>query len=450
MYAHLYSACVYDERGEYENAMKDYKTAFTLAEEIQDSLYMWRINNYMAEVFSKQTYWNEALDIYKKSVCLANNSADKANSLDNLARMYYMNNNVDSARIVIEKAVDLVEETNDKNTQFSIYQSAFVFYREFNEMEFARKYLNLSVRCNPNIDSDWNNLYNLNFLSLLLEEGNMDSARIYVSKLRSEFDSIGYNFLKSSVCDNFTDYYYSINKYDSALYYQKELTYLVQEIYKQNIDDNIYEIQKKYDYELQRNIYQTKLNKRLLLIICILIVLLFVTILSFIIITKSKRREKVLSKQVDDLSNISNDYDKFKHEVKESFDNSLKERLNIIRKVNIFERNNKSSKNIKEIKEYAYGSPYKTAFEASVDVIESSYNKITTFIKESYPELNETEYKICILSITPLSTDDIANIVELGSDSVRKSRSNIRKKLHIEEKKTSISGYILEKYYHWL
>ena len=140
----------------------------------------------------------------------------------------------------------------------------------------------------------------------------------------------------------------------------------------------------------------------------------------------------------------------FKHEVKESFDNSLKERLNIIRKVNIFERNNKSSKNIKEIKEYAYGSPYKTAFEASVDVIESSYNKITTFIKESYPELNETEYKICILSITPLSTGDIANIVELGSDSVRKSRSNIRKKLHIEEKKTSISGYILEKYYHWL
>ena len=447
MYAHLYSACVYDERGEYENAMKDYKTAFTLAEEIQDSIYMWRINNYMAEVFSKQTYWNEALDIYKKSVCLANNSADKANSLDNLARMYYMNNNVDSARIVIEKAVDLVEETNDKNTQFSIYQSAFVFYREFNEMEFARKYLNLSVRCNPNIDSDWNNLYNLNFLSLFLEEGNMDSARIYVSKLRSEFDSIGYNFLKSSVCDNFTDYYYSINKYDSALYYQKELTYLVQEIYKQNIDDNVYEIQKKYDYELQKNIYQTKLNKRLILTICILIVLLLVTIISFIIITKSKRREKVLSKQVDDLSNVKNDYDKFKHKIKESFDNSLKARFDAIRKVNTFERNNKTNKNVKDIKEYAYGSPYKTAFEASVDVIESSYKDISTFIKKTFPELSETEYKVCLLSIAPISTDDIASIVELGSDSVRKSRSNIRKKLGIDDKKATISGYILEKYY---
>ena len=445
MYAHLYSACVYDERGEYENAMKDYKTAFTLAENMHDSLYMWRINNYIAKVFYNQTYWSEALMIYKKSVSLANNSSDKANSLDNIAKMYYMNNYIDSARFNIEQAVNLAEQTNDSNTRSSIYQSAYVFYKEFNEIELAWKYLNLSVKYNQDISKK--SLYNLNFLSLFLKEGNMDSARIYVNRLRNEFDKIEYNFLKSSVCDNFTDYYYSINKYDSALYYQKELTYILEDISNQNMDDNIYEMQKKYDYELQRNIYQTKLNKRLILTVFVLITLLFVSIISFIMITKSKRREQVLTKEVEDLSNVKNDYDKFKHEIKESFDNSLKARFDIIRKVNTFERNNKTNKNIKEIKEYAYGSPYKTAFEASVDVIESSYNKITSFIKESYPELNETEYKICLLSIAPISTDDIANFVELGSDSVRKSRSNIRKKLNIEDKKASISGYILEKYY---
>ena len=450
MYAHLYSACVYDERGEYENAMRDYKTAFTLAENMHDSLYMWRINNYIAEVFCNQTYWNEAMMIYKKSVILANSTADKANSMDNLARMYYLINNDDSCKFYIKQAIYLAEQTNDKSTLSSIYQSAYVFYKEFNEIEHASKYLNMSVMCNPNIDSDWDNLYNLNFLSLFLEEGELDSARIYVNKLRNEFETMEICHMQTSICDNLADYYHKINIYDSALYYRKKLTYLVQEIYKQSIDDNIYEIQKKYDYELQRNIYQTKLNKRLILIVCILIVLLLVSIISLIRITKLNRREQVLTKEVEDLSNVKNDYDKFKHEIKESFDNSLKARFDVIRKVNTFERNNKTNKNVKEIKEYAYGSPYKTAFEASVDVIESSYNKITSFIKESYPELNETEYKICILSITPLSTDDIANIVELGSDSVRKSRSNIRKKLHIEEKKTSISGYILEKYYHWL
>ena len=448
MYAHLYSACVYDERGEYENAMSDYKTAFTLAENMQDSIYMWRINNYIAEVFSKQTYWDEALKNYKKSVVLAKNDIEKAKSYSQVARLYYINNDIDSSLINIKQSIIIAEQIQDMNTQSQIYQNAYVFYNNNNENELAWKYLNMSFEKNRNPLQE--NLYNLNFLSFFLDKNDLNSANEYVKKLRREFETMVSSHTKAAICETLTKYYLEYDMYDSALYYQKELAYIYEDINEQNLEQNIYEIQKKYDYELQRNIYQTKLNKRLLLIICILIVLLFVTILSFIIITKSKRREKVLSKQVDDLSNISNDYDKFKHEVKESFDNSLKERLNIIRKVNIFERNNKSSKNIKEIKEYAYGSPYKTAFEASVDVIESSYNKITTFIKESYPELNETEYKICILSITPLSTDDIANIVELGSDSVRKSRSNIRKKLHIEEKKTSISGYILEKYYHWL
>ena len=447
MYAHLYSACVYDERGEYENAMKDYKTAFTLAEEIQDSLYMWRVSQNIGDLFYNQLYFNEALGIYKNSVTWTSNK-HKALCYADIACIYHMKGMSDSVFYYIRQAIDLAEQDNDKMVLFQIYQNAHVYYRENNESKLAKKYLKMSYEIHT--DTLLENKYNLNLLTLCLDDMDMVSANMYINKLKDKYDVIEDRTVKISICSEFVKYYSMMNMCDSVIYYQNEMALTSQKIYEQYMYQNIYEIQQKYDHELQRNVYQTRLNKRLLLIICILIVLLFVTILSFIIITKSKRREKVLSKQVDDLSNISNDYDKFKHEVKESFDNSLKERLNIIRKVNIFERNNKSSKNIKEIKEYAYGSPYKTAFEASVDVIESSYNKITTFIKESYPELNETEYKICILSITPLSTDDIANIVELGSDSVRKSRSNIRKKLHIEEKKTSISGYILEKYYHWL
>ena len=447
MYSHLYSACVYDERGEYENAMRDYKTAFTLAENMHDSLYMWRINNYMAVIYYEQAYWDEALDTYIKSVKYANDNHKKAESYASLARVYYMKDDNDKAMYNIERSIDMAEKTDDKNTKSQVYQNAYVLYKKNNEKELAWKYLNMSVMCNPNIDSGWDSLYDLNFLHFFIEEGNMDTARIYANKLRNEYDSIEINAKKTNICEELSNYYIQNKMYDSAMYYQKEMTYLVQKIYQQIIDDNVYDIQKKYDYELQRNIYQTKLNKRLILTVCILIVLLLVLVISFLIITKSKRREQVLTKEVEDLSNVKNDYDKFKHEIKESFDNSLKARFDIIRKVNTFERNNKTNKNVKEIKEYAYGSPDKTAFEASVDVIESSYNKITSFIKESYPELNETEYKICLLSIAPISTDDIANFVELGSDSVRKSRSNIRKKLNIEDKKASISGYIFEKYY---
>ena len=367
MYSHLYSACVYDEKGEYENAMKDYKTAFTLAENMHDSLYMWRINNYIAEVFVQQTYWNEALEIYLESINLSNGNVEKARSYANLAKMYYLKDDNDQVIYYIERSIDMAKKIDDENTKSQIYQNAYVYYKENNERELAWKYLKMSVNYNCDYVSDC--FYNLNFLCFFLDDVNMDSAKIYVNKLRKEFETVEVNHTKISMCDALSIYYMHNNMYDSALYYQKELTYAYNDIYEQSMEQNIYEIQQKYDHELQRNIYQTKLNKRLILTVCILIVLLLVTIVSFILITKSKRREKVLSKQVDDLSNVKNDYDKFKHEIKESFDNSLKARFKIIKEVNDFERNNRADKNIKEIKEYAYGSKYKTAFEASVDVI---------------------------------------------------------------------------------
>lgn len=445
MYSYLYSGCVYDERGEYENAMKDYKTAFTLAEEIQDSLYMWRAIQNIGDLFYNQLYFDDALKIYKSSISWINNNEHKALCYADIACIYYMKGMSDSVSYYIRQAIDMAELVNDDMILSSIYQNAHVYCRENNEPELAKKYLKMSYEIHT--DTLLENKYNLNLLTLCLDDMDMVSANMYINKLKDKYDVIEDRTVKISICSEFVKYYSMMNMCDSVIYYQNEMALTSQKIYEQYMYQNIYEIQKKYDYELQRNIYQTKLNKRLLLIICILIVLLFVTILSFIIITKSKRREKVLSKQVDDLSNISNDYDKFKHEVKESFDNSLKERLNIIRKVNIFERNNKSSKNIKEIKEYAYGSPYKTAFEASVDVIESSYKDISTFVKKTFPELSETEYKVCVLSIVPISVNDISNIIELGVDSVGKAKTNIRKKLKMENKRASFSEYILEKYY---
>lgn len=444
MYAHLYSACVYDERGEYENAMKDYKTAFTLAENMQDSLYMWRVSQNIGDLFYNQLYFNEALGIYKNSVTWTSNK-HKALCYADIACIYHMKGMSDSVFYYIRQAIDLAEQDNDKMVLSQIYQNAHVYYRENNESKLAKKYLKMSYEIHT--DTLLENKYNLNLLTLCLDDMDMVSANMYINKLKDKYDVIEDRTVKISICSEFVKYYSMMNMCDSVIYYQNEMALTSQKIYEQYMYQNIYEIQQKYDNELQRNVYQTRLNKRLLLIICILIVLLFVTILSFIIITKSKRREKVLSKQVNDLNSEKKDYDKFKYEIKESLNNSLKERFKIIKEVNDFEHNNRTKQNVKEIKQYAYGSPFKTAFEASIDVIESSYSDITSFIKKTFPELNETEYKVCLLSIVPISVNDISNIIELGVDSVGKAKTNIRKKLKMENKRASFSEYILEKYY---
>ena len=61
--------------------------------------------------------------------------------------------------------------------------------------------------------------------------------------------------------------------------------------------------------------------------------------------------------------------------------------------------------------------------------------------------LNETEYNVCMLSLLPLSTKDVANLMELGESAVAKSRTNIRKKIGSEGYGSDIGDFILERYY---
>lgn len=426
MYSNLYSGCVYEKMEEYEKALSNYKTAFTIAESTDDTLYMWKINNYIGTIFSMRTYWKEAFNTYRKSIILAKRESEVAKSHANIARMYYLNDNKDSCLFHIDKAINMAELSQDKKIQSQIYQNAYVIYNEYNETELAWKYLNLSASINH--DTLKENLYSLNFLSFYLGQDMTDSARVYVNKLRDKFETIEDNHLKSSVCGAFTAYYSAKGIHDSALYFQKELTYILDAINKENLEQNIYEIQKKYDYELQRNLYQKKLNKRLVVII----ILLCAIIVTYIII---KQREIRLSKQVKNLSLQNEDYER-----------GMKESLKVIKKVSESERDSKKKQNINEIKEHVYGSQYKTAFEASVDVLEATYSKISSFVRKTYPQLNQTEYKVCLLSIMQISIEESARILGLGIDSVKKARSNIRKKLEID-KKLTISKYITSEYY---
>lgn len=426
MYAYLYSACVYEENDDYEKALSDYKSAFTIAETTKDSSYMWKINNYIGSIFCKKTYWQEAFNVYRKAIILANGEIELAESHASIARIHYITDNIDSCLFHIRQAINMAELSQDKKAQSKIYQNASIFYKEFGETELAWRYLNMSA--NINNDTSKENIYNLNFLSFFLEQDMADSAIIYVNKLRNNFETIKNNHLKFSISECLTKYYSTKGILDSALYYQRAQTFILDAINKENLEKNIYKIHKKYDYELLRNVYQKGLNKRLVLIIIILC-------MAFVLYIILKQRERWLSKQVKNLSLQNEDYKR-----------GLKKNFNAIKKVNETEQDKKKKQNINEIKEYVYGSPYKTAFEASVDVLEATYSKIGLFIKKTYPQLNQTEYKVCLLSLMQTSTEETAKIVGLGIDSVKKARSNIRKKLEID-KQRSISEFIVNEYY---
>ena len=73
-----------------------------------------------------------------------------------------------------------------------------------------------------------------------------------------------------------------------------------------------------------------------------------------------------------------------------------------------------------------------TAFEAAASVIESAYPGLQAKIAELYPDLNETDSKVCLLSCSDLTNAEMGELLGLTVYSVNKSRSELRKKLGFE------------------
>lgn len=82
------------------------------------------------------------------------------------------------------------------------------------------------------------------------------------------------------------------------------------------------------------------------------------------------------------------------------------------------------------VRQVMYGK--ETLFESAVSVIEAAYPGLQAFISEHYPDLNETDSKVCLLSCSGLTNGEIAELLGLSVYSVNKSRSELRKKLGFE------------------
>lgn len=455
-YSYLYSGCVYDERQEYDKAINEYNQAFHAAELIHDSLLMYRSISYIANIYSNDNYYDKALEKYLQSINYIN-KYDKeklAGSYANISKIHLISLNNDSSICYIDKAMDVVADSDNKKLLSYVYQIAHVIYKECNKYDEAKDFLRLAMETNE--DSSATSLYYLNLAELYLKTDEHDSTKRYTHKLIKEIDNVNDKAFLASSYGFLSDYYSSVNMNDSALYYQDKLTKTIDKIREDNMKQNIYEVEKKYDYERLSNNYHKKLNSQFKLIIMMLtIVIVLIITISLLIIRKKKNEIYLIRKNEQiaiEMNNLKNEFhllEDLNNGIKSSVDNILKQRARLIVKVHNAEKKHKDDDKsvINELKSLVFGAFNKTGLKAAVDLVENTYPKLPAMIKNNYGSLNETEYNVFLLSLLPLSSRDIANLMDLGESTIAKSRTNIRKKIEAEGYGSDIGDFILEKYY---
>lgn len=503
--ANLYSGCVYEEKGVFENAMQAYNQAYKYAENTSDSLLMWRIPIYIGRLFQIHFNYELALDSYRLSAEKCGNKKERlVESYGAMGRAFMLLKENDSALFYYKKGVELSKQTSNLKIQSTLYQNISLLYREIKDFNNAEKYLKLSMQYN----TDSNSLlrYHLNLAKLYIVSANIDSTRIYAKKLLNdiEIEAIEDLSLKASIYNFISEYFVAIKCYDSAQYYQKELISIISKIYDERLKQNVYEVQKKYDYDNLQRSYDKRLIESLRVITIMIFILLCISVAFIIVLLRlfrKRKEENTLRKQLLDIQldntrlakmkefnllkittlnekisslekekkevlkgidnqMLKNDADlkilrqeleqakAQKEEINMSFENNLKQRIIAIKKICIFEQRNKNNKRevIAELKNIAYGSSYKTGMEAVIDLFKTTFNGLDLYIKKEYPDLSETEYKVCLLTFFPVTINDIADLLGQSTNTVAKARTGIRKKIGMSGFGGNISDFILKSY----
>ena len=75
-----------------------------------------------------------------------------------------------------------------------------------------------------------------------------------------------------------------------------------------------------------------------------------------------------------------------------------------------------------------YDDKRDNTFNRILEVFNDTYPDALTKLKAAHPDLNETELDICVLSMFPFRTKEIADILDLRENTVSKYRTSIKRK----------------------
>ena len=410
-------------------AMNAFKEAEQYGELVHDSLTVARAQYQMGRMLYGDYMHEESLSMFKKSdVNFGSHYGERALVMNAQSCLYILLHDYDNADSCLRKSLSLAEQCNSCKAKQKALNNYAKLYQLQGEYDKAISCLRM---VKPE-DEQQKVLNHLNLGSVFMAIGEMDSAAYYLNLVEKSFSN---NEVRK---ETKVAFYRSFSKmkenqgdYLLALSYMKKHDELQYEVQKDLEQKNIYRIQKKYDYEAIENEVKVEKVKNLRnsLILVSLILVAFIVIVTMVFRHKRMlRKEQELEKELDSVKQdllTSVDVSKV--------DEEILWRLNIILKVKQFNKEGQSTKKKQDIMKRYILNGAENLYDAAATVINYTYPTLYTALQSKYPDLNETELRVCMLSVKGLTNSDIADILGLSDHAVNKSRSTIYKKMGIEK-----------------
>ena len=419
-----------------EAAMLSFKEAEHYGELAQDSLTMARAEYWMGKMLYEEGKIKETLPLLKASFDLiGNRKIDRSIVENGMAAAYILLHQLDSAEMFLQNSLHDAQTSGSKITEQKALQNLALLYWIQGDNDGALACLRRVLE-HETVDKETSVKVFLTFGNTFMTMNEPDSAAWYYRRMEeimsdgrlksvtkvSAYDAL-LNFAKKKGNDSLALQYYE--KHESALF----------EVMNQRQKQTVYRIQKQYDYETLQNTMNKKViqRHRVILVFGLLLLVLFVIILVL------QHRHNQMLKSEEELRRQLN---AIKEDLNQAVDISVIDKVVVSQLRNIIVANHmmRRTQNTKNewlplLFEVMGGKD--NVFEAAKTIIEVAYPTLFSVILEKHPNLSDTEAKVCLMSCFELTNAEIAELLDLSTNTINQNRSTLRKKLNLGSEKMS-------------
>ena len=430
---------IYYELGTYERALKNYVLALEIGERHNDRRIQAFVHTNIGIIYSALTNYEQAIFHYRSSIRLEDeldNNSGKAKCLTNLGVCFFKMQNMDSSLFYHQKALAIYTISDERKGIAHSLLNIGSIYQEQKNYEKANDYFQKGLAIKQTIQDALGEIIALNNLGRLrVVQGKTDEAIAYLEQAYVQSDQIHSLYYKVETSLLLAQLYEEQGQSKEAMWYYKQHTtaneQLFHELTNQKLAGLLIHVATKK--QLQHISTLEKQSKRsnkqhVFLITAIIVLLVLATWLYFHLQRKHHKRNVILQQKI---AHNRAELMSYTHHLIEK--NSVIEALQIQLEASQLMSNDPLDDHIEQLNKLSLSriitdddwEEFKVRFS-------EVFPQFMTRMKKRFTGITAAELRLAALITLQLNSKEIASILGISSDSVKKSRQRLRKKMALQ------------------
>lgn len=465
-HAALYSGFIQQHYSEKQAAMQSFKDAERYGEKANDSLTLARAQYWIGKLLFFDGMNQEALfQLCKAEKHFCNRDSERSFVQNKIAVCHLLLGDYENAEACLKQSLILSEKCHVGIVKRKALNNYAVLCQILGKYDQAIACLR-QIETEPYLDDSELLLLYINFGDVFTEMNCPDSAVSYYKQVETLLPEADITMeTKVSAYNSLFLFAESQHNDSSALVYLKCCDKWLNEVRDKREQNNVYGIQKKYDYDALQNTMNQKVIRRQRIIIflsVIAIVVLLALVSSQVRLARIRRQEKEikaslfrfmqqneeLTKQSENIKQAHQELEQ-KHQESEEARQSLASQVQeyktayeksdkklskailkqhqIMQKMAVFLTNESDSVLFSTLKYSVLGGD--EYWEAMLKTFDKQFPGMRRKLALQHPDLTEQEQKVLLLSYVDASREDTAVLLDTSVFMVDKLRTSVKKKM---------------------